>query len=107
MDAERVHDVGAMDRHGVDAQVELLGDLAVREAVADELQDLELARREPVIALALERRPLRHARIEDGLAGRDRSGRPRRDRGRARSSGCSRARPRRAPDAPACPRHAC
>ena len=71
VDAERVHDVGAVDRHRVDAEIELLGDLAVRKAGADVLQHLELARRQPVTALALERRLFRHARIEHRLAGRD------------------------------------
>ena len=48
--AQGVHDVGAMDRDGVHAQVQLCGNRAVREAVADQLQDFELARREPVRA---------------------------------------------------------
>ena len=50
VDAERVHDVGAMHGDGVGAQLELDGDLLVRKAVANQLQDLELARRETTVA---------------------------------------------------------
>ena len=56
---------------GVDAQIELRRDLAVRLPVADQLQHFELARGEAVIR-ARPSRPAgaRHARIEHRLAGR-------------------------------------
>jgi len=46
VDAERVHDIGAMDGDGVDAQVELGGDLLVGFAGDNVLEDFEFARGE-------------------------------------------------------------
>ena len=43
-----------------DAELELRGDLAVRMAVADQLQHFELARRQAVVAFAFQRRRPRH-----------------------------------------------
>src|SRR5258708_7083744 len=56
VDAERIHDVRAMDRDRVDAELELFGDFAIRQTGTNQLQDFELARRQAVIALAFERR---------------------------------------------------
>ena len=52
MHAERTHDVGAVYGDSVDAQIELLRDLAIREACADVLQHFQLARRQPALAFA-------------------------------------------------------
>ena len=46
MDVEAVHHLLAVLFHRLDADVELGGDLLVRVALGDELDDLALARRE-------------------------------------------------------------
>src|ERR1700730_4972001 len=60
VNVERVHDVGAMDRDSVGAEVECLRDLAIGAAVADELQNLELARGQSVRAFSFQRPWTRH-----------------------------------------------
>src|SRR5881392_735678 len=54
--AERIHDVRAVDGDRVDAEIELPGDFAIRQAGANELQHFELAWRQRMCALAFERR---------------------------------------------------
>ena len=58
-----------MDGNRVGAEVQLLGDLFVGISIADELQDLELARAQPVTPFALERRRWRHLGVEHHLTG--------------------------------------
>src|SRR6185312_5356975 len=54
VNAESVHDIGAMHSDGVGAEVELLRDLFVRLAVADELQDFHFTRDQACAAFSLE-----------------------------------------------------
>ena len=86
VDAERAHQVRAVHRDGVHAEVEHHGDLLVRLAVRDELQDLLLALRQPVVRVvrSFERAGLdradedaRELGAEVLLAGRDRADRAR------------------------------
>src|SRR6185369_18010265 len=51
MDVERVHQVGTMHRDGVDAQLKHGGDLFVRIALRDELQNLLFPLREELKAV--------------------------------------------------------
>ena len=46
VDAQRVHDVGAMNGNGVHAEIQLGGDFAVGEPVANQLEHFGLARRQ-------------------------------------------------------------
>src|SRR5690348_14435799 len=68
VNAESVHDVGAMHGNGVGAEVELLCDLFVRFAVADQLQDFHFTRGEACAALSLEVLLERELAVEDGFA---------------------------------------
>ena len=67
MDAERVHDVGAMDGDGVDTEIEFGGDFLVGFAGDDVLEDFEFTRREAGIAFTLEIAGARDLRVEDGF----------------------------------------
>src|SRR5208337_5146179 len=68
MDAEGVHDVGAMHGDGVDAQVEFGGDFLVGFAGDDVLEYFEFARGEAGVAFALEISGARDLRIKNGFA---------------------------------------
>src|SRR5580700_4812530 len=69
VNAERVHDVGAMNGYGVGAEVEIGSDFFVRFALDDHRQDLDLSRSERVAPLAFECRWLLELRIEDSFSG--------------------------------------
>src|SRR5579864_4057262 len=66
--AESVHDVGAMDGNGVDAEAEFGGNFLVGFAGDNVLEDFELARSEAGVALALEIAGEGDLRIENGFA---------------------------------------
>src|SRR5215204_2859940 len=71
MYTECVHDVRAMNGDGVGAEIQLRGNLLVREAIADQLQDLELARRQSSIAFTGQRVGLDQRGIDHLFAGGD------------------------------------
>src|SRR5438046_6813949 len=71
VNAKAVHNVGAMDRDRVDAEIELGGDLLVRFAGDDVLQNLEFTRCECRYALAFEGFGALELRIENRLSGCD------------------------------------
>jgi len=56
VNAERVHNIGAMDRHGVGAEGEAVGDGFIGIAFDDQLQDFEFARSQAGIAFAFQGR---------------------------------------------------
>src|SRR5882724_2266029 len=63
VDAQGVHDIGPMNRHGVRAQIEEGGDLLVGLSIHDHLQNFEFARGQMFVALPLERGRTRKLRI--------------------------------------------
>jgi len=70
VNAERVHDVRAMDGDRVHAQRELRGDLAIREPLANEPEDIELAFAERAVPLTLQAGCRRDARIDQAITDR-------------------------------------
>src|SRR6266699_2712355 len=65
VNAERVHNVGAMDRNCIRTQIENCGDFLVRLAIDDHLQYLKFARRETSTALPFECGGLLHLGIKE------------------------------------------
>src|SRR5262245_31133108 len=59
-----------MHRYGVDAETKRRGNLPVRQTIADQLQDFELACRQAMVLALQCGRPL-ECRIDDRLAGGD------------------------------------
>ncbi len=53
VDAQRIHDVGTMNRHGVRAKIEHRRNLLVGFPIHDHLQDFEFAGREMFVPLPL------------------------------------------------------
>src|SRR5579883_3512144 len=68
VDSEGVHDIGAVNGNGVDAEIELGGDFLVGFARDDVLEDFEFARREAGVTLALKIAGARDLRIEQGFS---------------------------------------
>src|SRR5262245_10164336 len=68
--AQRIHDVRAMHRYRVDAEIERRGDLPVRQTIANQLQDFELAYGQAMV-IALQGGRSIERRIDDRLAGGD------------------------------------
>ena len=68
MKAERIHDVGAVDGDGVNAEAELGGDFLVGFAGDDVLKDFEFTRSEAGVAFALEIAGKSDLRVKDGFA---------------------------------------
>src|SRR5215470_4698878 len=64
MDTQRVHDVGAVDGHRIRTQIQLAGNLLIREPGDNELKHLKLANRQTGLALPLEIRASRDLRIQ-------------------------------------------
>src|ERR1700722_1297608 len=65
VNVERIHDIRAMNRNRVGAQVERGSDFFVRFAIDDHLQNFKLARSKPTTLLAFERRGLLNLGIEN------------------------------------------
>src|SRR5579864_731402 len=65
--SQRIHDIGAMHGNGIHAEVKLRGNLFIRFAIADQLQDLDFACCQPRIPFAFQVFFGRKGRIEHGL----------------------------------------
>src|SRR6516164_466741 len=71
VDSKRVHDVRAMDGNCVRAEMQFGGNLLVRFAARNQLQDLKFACRQAMFPFTFERRLALKSRIQHLLAGRD------------------------------------